>query len=42
MAPYAPKSSSNTPNRWAGIVRPYSEADVLRLRGSLKVECARA
>ncbi len=38
MAPYAPASSSNTPNRWAGIVRPYSEADVLRLRGSLKVE----
>ncbi len=38
MAPYVPVSSSTPPDRWAGTIRPYTEADVLRLRGSLKVE----
>ena len=38
MVPYAPTTSQNTPNRWAGIVRPYSEKDVKRLRGSVLVE----
>ena len=38
MAPYAPASSPNTPNRWAGIVRPYSEEDVKRLRGTVTIE----
>jgi isocitrate lyase len=26
------------PNRWAGVVRPYSEQDVLRLAGSVRIE----
>ncbi len=38
MAPYAPVASSKTPNRWDGIVRPYTEADVKKLRGSVLVE----
>jgi isocitrate lyase len=38
MVPYAPTTPSTSPNRWAGVVRPYTEADVLRLRGSVKVE----
>ncbi len=28
----------NTESRWHGIVRPYSPADVLRLRGSIRIE----
>src|SRR5260370_42604547 len=28
----------NTNPRWAGIARPYSFADVLRLRGSIQIE----
>src|SRR3989442_7557920 len=28
----------NTNPRWAGIARPYSYADVLRLRGSIQIE----
>ena len=38
MAPYTPVANPNVPDRWKGVVRPYSEADVKRLRGSLKIE----
>ena len=38
MAPYTPSAPKNQPNRWNGIVRPYSEEDVKKLRGSLKIE----
>ena len=30
--------SSNSGNRWAGITRPYTDADVSRLRGTVRVE----
>ena len=30
--------SSKPRNRWAGIKRPYTDADVDRLRGSVKIE----
>ena len=29
---------TDLPNRWDGIVRPYSRDDVLRLRGSIRIE----
>jgi isocitrate lyase len=35
---HAPKPALVTLGRWDGIVRPYSEADVERLRGSIRVE----
>jgi isocitrate lyase len=31
-------SARTTQSRWAGIKRPYSPADVVRLRGSIKIE----
>ncbi len=31
-------TSFSTPNRWDGIVRPYTTADVDRLRGSVRIE----
>ena len=31
-------ASKNVPERFAGITRPYSDADVARLRGSFKIE----
>src|SRR5271170_6536573 len=30
--------SPQTDNRWHGVERPYSEADVERLRGSVRIE----
>ncbi len=30
-------SRAHVPDRWAGVTRPYSKADVERLRGSLKI-----
>jgi isocitrate/methylisocitrate lyase len=36
--PQALESSWNHDARWQGITRPYSAADVLRLRGSVKIE----
>src|SRR6202044_298763 len=30
--------SEKTPDRWSGIERPYSQADVERLRGSVRIE----
>jgi isocitrate lyase len=35
---YTPAPNGVGPDRWAGVVRPYTEADVLKLRGSVKVE----
>jgi isocitrate lyase len=35
---HASSSGEVIPERWAGIVRPYSEADVERLRGSVRIE----
>jgi malate synthase len=34
----APAPSHPDPNRWEGIVRPYSKQDVDRLRGTIRVE----
>jgi isocitrate lyase len=34
----APISGQTCPDRWAGVFRPYSEADVERLRGSVRIE----
>ncbi len=31
-------SKDSTPGRWDGITRPYSDADVKRLRGSVRIE----
>lgn len=31
-------SKDSTPDRWDGITRPYSDADVKRLRGSVRIE----
>src|SRR5262245_42514020 len=33
-----PVSKEVLPGRWNGIVRPYSDADVKRLRGSVRIE----
>jgi isocitrate lyase len=30
--------NGHAPSRWAGIERPYTQTDVLRLRGSIKIE----
>jgi isocitrate lyase len=32
------EASWNTQMRWAGIIRPYTAADVVRLRGSVRIE----
>ena len=36
MEPYRTAEPKN--NRWEGIVRPYSEDDVKKLRGSFQIE----
>ena len=33
-----PITTPASPDRWHGIVRPYTDADVLRLRGSVRIE----
>jgi isocitrate lyase len=38
MKPTLPDPNWTTSPRWAGIIRPYSHADVLRLRGSVQIE----
>jgi isocitrate lyase len=38
MTPMTPPSAPKEPERWAGITRPYSQADVDRLRGSIRIE----
>ncbi len=38
MAPYTPTTPSSNADRWNGIVRPYSQEDVKKLRGSMKIE----
>ncbi|HVY44574.1 MAG TPA: isocitrate lyase [Minicystis sp.] len=36
--PHEAEPMSLLPNRWDGITRPYSDADVRRLRGSIRIE----
>ncbi|MRG91312.1 isocitrate lyase [Polyangium spumosum] len=38
IRPSAAEGNGLVPNRWQGIVRPYTEADVERLRGSFHIE----